>query len=237
MKKLILDSQVVDLFPDVQINVMTLAGIDNHVQADQLAYLQKLLDEGTQEAEQYITVEPFRKNPVVDQWRQAFRKFKTKKGARATTEALLKRVSQGKTFSPIMPLVDLYNSVLLKYGASCGGEDVDAIAGNMHLGVAKGGESFLPYGETEDMPALPGEVCYLDDKGAVCRCFNWRESQRTELTEATRNPILVIESINKEQAERSDAAMAELQQLCEKFFNVKGTVQKVSGAQREVQID
>lgn len=237
MKKLILDPQVVDLFPDVQINVMTLVGIDNHVQTDKLAYLQKLLDEGTQAAEQYITVEPFRKNPVVDQWRQAFRKFKTKKGARATTEALLKRVSQGKTFSPIMPLVDLYNSVSLKYGASCGGEDVDAIAGDMHLGVAKGGESFLPYGETEDMPALPGEVCYLDDKGAVCRCFNWRESQRTELTEATRNPILVIESINKKQAERSDAAMAELQQLCEDFFTVKGTVQKVSGAQREVQID
>lgn len=84
---------------------------------------------------------------------------------------------------------------------------------------------------------LPGEVCYLDDKGAVCRCFNWRESQRTELTEATRNPILVIESINKEQAERSDVAMVELQQLCEDFFTVKGTVQKVSGAQREVQID
>ncbi|KRL19968.1 B3/B4 domain-containing protein [Lentilactobacillus kisonensis] len=236
MKQFILDPGVVDLFPDVQINVMTLQGIDNHIQADKLDYFQTLLDEGTKAAQQFITVEPFRENPVVDQWRQAFRQFKTKKGARATTEALLKRVSQGKTFSPIMPLVDIYNSVSLKYGASCGGEDVDAIVGDMHQGIAKGGESFLPYGETEDMPALSGEVCYLDNKGAVCRCFNWRESQRTELTEATTNPILVIESINREQAKRADSAIIELQKLCDDFFKVEGTLQKVTADNRAVVI-
>jgi DNA/RNA-binding domain of Phe-tRNA-synthetase-like protein len=236
MKKMILDQAVIDLFPEIQIEVMTLQGIDNHIQIAKQADLQKLLDDATKAAKQWITVDPFRENPVVDQWRQAFRKFKTKKGARASIEALLKRVSQGKTFSPIMPLVDLYNSVSLKYGASCGGEDVDQIIGDMHLGVAKGGEAFLPYGETEDMPALPGEVCYFDEAGAVCRCFNWRESQRTELTEATINPVLVIESINQEQAARSTEAMAALQQLCEAFFQVKGKVQRLTAATMAAEI-
>ncbi|MSE22771.1 hypothetical protein GKC44_16375, partial [Lactobacillus parabuchneri] len=82
--------------------------------------------------------EPFRDNPVVAEWREAFRKFKTKKGARSTIEALLKRVSHGKIFSPIAPLVDIYNSQSLKYGVSVGGENVDAIVGDMHLGEAKG---------------------------------------------------------------------------------------------------
>ena len=56
-----------------------------------------------------------------------------KKGARASIEALLKRVSQGKTFDPINPLVDIYNSVSLEYAVPCGGEDLDQIAGQMHL--------------------------------------------------------------------------------------------------------
>jgi len=44
-----------------------------------------------------------------------------KKGARSSTEALLKRVSQGREFNPINPLVDVYNSVSLSYAVPCGG--------------------------------------------------------------------------------------------------------------------
>lgn len=160
----------------------------------------------------------------------------TKKGARSTIEALLKRVSHGKRFSPIAPLVDIYNSQSLKYGVSVGGENVDAIAGDMHLGEAKGGESFLPYGETEDMPALPGEICYMDDKGAVCRCFNWRENQRTELTEDTTNPIIDIESINEDQSARSDVAIREIQRLCKEYFGVVGQLQQLNAENPEIVI-
>ena len=39
------------------------------------------------------------------EWRQAFTKFKIKKGARSSIEVLLKRVSQGREFNPINPLV------------------------------------------------------------------------------------------------------------------------------------
>lgn len=236
MKKFILDPKTIELFPDIQIDVMTLHGIDNQVHEADDPYFQKLLDQGTASAEQFITVEPFRDNPVVAEWREAFRKFKTKKGARSTVEALLKRVSHGKKFSPIAPLVDIYNSQSLKYGVSVGGENVDAIAGDMHLGEAKGGESFLPYGEDEDMPALPGEICYMDDKGAICRCFNCRENQRTELTEETTNPIIDIESINHDQAERSAVAIREIQRLCKEYFGVEGKLQQLNAENPEIVI-
>lgn len=236
MKKFILDPKTIELFPDIQIDVMTLHGIDNHVNEKDDPYFQKLLEEGSQAAEQFITVDPFRDNPVVAEWREAFRKFKTKKGARSTIEALLKRVSHGKRFSPIAPLVDIYNSQSLKYGVSVGGENVDAITGDMHLGEAKGGEFFLPYGEEEDMPALPGEICYMDDKGAVCRCFNWRENQRTELTENTTNPIIDIESINPDQAARSDIAIKTIQRLCKDYFGIEGQLQKLNAENPEIVI-
>ena len=63
-----------------------------------------------------------------------------------------------------------------------------------------------------------------DEEGAVCRCLNWREAQRTMLTEETKDAILVIEAINKEQAGRAQAAMTELQTLIEDYFGVKGEI-------------
>ena len=103
-------------------------------------------------------------------------------------------------------------------------EDLDKIVGGLYLGKAKGGESFFPLGAESDAPALPEEIIYYDEEGAVCRCLNWREAQRTMLTEETKNAILVIESINEEQAVRAQAAMIELQTLIEDYFGVKGEI-------------
>jgi DNA/RNA-binding domain of Phe-tRNA-synthetase-like protein len=184
-----------------------------------------------------LTDDTFRLNPVVDQWREALRKFKTKKGARSSIEALLKRVSQGKSFSPINPLVDIYNSISLKYGTPCGGENVDKMDGDLHLGMAKGGEGFRPLGDDEDSPALEGEIIYYDQTGAICRCMNWREAQRTMLTEDTTNAVMVIEAINDEQAKRSDDAIIELKQLCEDYFKVTGKTAKLTKEKPTAEIE
>ncbi len=168
----------------------------------------------------FLTNDTFRLNPVVDQWRQAYRQFKTKKGARSSIEALLKRVSQGHVFTPINPLVDIYNSISLEFGVPAGGENLAKIVGDMHLGIAKGGESFWPLGADEDEPALPGEVCYMDDDGAICRCFNWREAQRTMLTPDTTDAVLVIESINDEQRQRAEVGTQVLKQRLADYFKV-----------------
>ncbi|AKP66280.1 B3/4 domain-containing protein [Companilactobacillus ginsenosidimutans] len=228
MKNIVIDKEFWDLFPQGQISILRLEGIDNHVNEDDDPYFQKLLDDATEESKKFLTDETFRLNPVIDQWREALRKFKTKKGARSSIEALLKRVSQGKTFSPINPLVDIYNSVSLKYAMPCGGENVDKMDGDLHLGMAKGGEGFRPLGDDEDSPALEGEIIYYDKTGAVCRCMNWREAQRTMLTEDTTNAVMVIEGINDEQAKRADEAVIELKNLCKDYFKVDGEIGKLT---------
>lgn len=45
----------------------------------------------------------------------------------------------------------------------------------------------MALGDDEADNALSGEICYLDDEGAVCRSWNWRDGQRTMLTEHTKN--------------------------------------------------
>ena len=221
MGKIIVDREFWDVFPDAQLNVMIVKNIDNHCLEDEQKYFTGLLHESSIEAKKYLSNESFSQNPVIDEWRKAFSQFKTKKGARSSIEALLKRVSQDKAFSPINPLVDIYNSISLKYAVPCGGEDLHLINGDLHLGKAKGGESFLPLGADDDSPALPEEIIYYDTEGAICRCLNWREAQRTMLTEDTTNAILVMESINEGQAQRANRAMAEMKERIGYYFNTE----------------
>ena len=187
------------LFPNAQISVLVVKGLDNTIDESEDPYFKALLDEGNKKAQTFIPDENFTQNEVIQEWRQAFTKFKTKKGARSSIEVLLKRVTQGREFNRINPLVDVYNSVSLSYTVPCmGGEDLAKIVGDLCLGKAQGNESFFPLGAESDAPALTGEMIYFDEQGAVCRCLNWREVQRTMLTEETKDAVLVIEAINEE---------------------------------------
>lgn len=234
--KVIIENEFWSLFPEAQISVLVVKGLDNTVDESKDSYFKSLLDKGAKRAEEYISDDNFTQNEVIQEWRQAFSKFKTKKGARSSIEALLKRVSQGREFNPINPLVDIYNSVSLSYGVPCGGEDVEKIAGHLRLGKAKGGESFFPLGAESDAPALPEEIIYYDDEGAVCRCLNWREAQRTMLTEETKDAVLVIEAINAEQARRARTAMEELQDLVKDYFGVQGELTHLTAGNTELVI-
>lgn len=145
-------------------------------------------------------------------------------------------MDQDREFTPILPLVDLYNAISLTYGVPCGGEDIDQIQGDMHLGMAQGGESFYPLGAEEDAPALPGEICYLDQAGAICRCFNWREAQRTMLQAQTERAVLVIEAINPEQVQRARQAIVALQESIAEHLGVSGKIQQITADQPQVEL-
>ena len=93
--KVTVDQAFWDLFPQAQVVVMTVEDIDNHVDESKDPYFKDLLDKGIVRSKEYIDEDQFTASPVVQEWRQAFTKFKTKKGARSSIEALLKRVSQG----------------------------------------------------------------------------------------------------------------------------------------------
>jgi len=177
-----------------------------------------LLDKGSKRAEDFIVDETFTQNDVIQEWRSAFSKFKTKKGARSSIEALLKRVSQGREFNPINPLVDIYNSVSLSYAVPCGGEDIAKIQGGLHLGKAQGGEPFFPLGAETDAPALPEEIIYYDDEGAVCRCFNWRDGARTMVKDETKNSFLIMELLDNRLKELN-LALDYISENAKKYLN------------------
>ena len=207
-KSFFIEASFANLFPGTGIGIIVASGINNR-RVDGFDYAGQL-DEGRAEAGKHLGAPEFSQNPVIAVWREAFKKFKTKKGARSSIEALLKRVSSGNPVGSINPLVDFYNFISMKYAIPCGGETLSAIEGDLRLTVASGGEHFLPLGAEADEPALAGEVIYRDDCGAVCRCFNWREAQRTMLTEQTTDAILIMELVDRARILELEAALNEL---------------------------
>lgn len=123
MKKFRLEQDYLDIFPDSKIGILICTGIDNHIK-DETKY-EGFLRECEKESLQYTQNPEFTQNPIIRTWRDAFYKFKTKKGARCSIEALLKRVAKGNQIGTINPLVDIYNGISLKYGVPIGSEDFD----------------------------------------------------------------------------------------------------------------
>ncbi|WP_425449846.1 B3/B4 domain-containing protein [Dethiothermospora halolimnae] len=208
------------LFPNTKIGVVTCYGIDNSI-TDSEQYAE-MISEAEKEALKYLQDSKFSNNPVIKVWREAFQKFKTKKGARSSIEALLKRVYKGKHLGTINPLVDIYNSISLRYALPCGSEDIDKFAGDIRLTKAVGNEEFIPLGTDKNAPPYESEIVYKDNKGAICRCWNWREAVRTMITEYTTNAFLCIELIDEGRLIDFENALEELAKLVQN--NLGGTV-------------
>ncbi|WP_415298189.1 B3/4 domain-containing protein [Clostridium perfringens] len=222
MKKFIIEDDFWELFPNAKIGIITCNGIDNTIK-DENQY-QDMLSQGEKEALTHLPNEEFSSNEVIKVWRDAFKKFKTKKGARSSIEALLKRVSTGKGLGTINPLVDIYNSISLKYAMPCGGENMDKFIGDIRLTKATGDESFITLGSDKSEPPYEGEIVYKDDEGAICRCWNWRESVRTMLTEDTKNAFLCIELVDEKREKDFENALKELSQLVEENLGGKSEI-------------
>lgn len=240
MKKFITEESFWSLFPDAEIGVVVLNDVDNSDSVyEDNDTIRDDLAKANQEAGKWITATPLSKNEVIKVWRDAFQKFKKKKGNRASIEALLARVDKGNYVGGINPLVDVYNAISLTYGLPIGGEDIDNFAGNLRLTVSEeGGDEFMALGDEENNPTLPGELCYLDDIGAVCRCWNWRDGKRTMLTGNTKNAFMIIESVDPGRHGDLVEALDLMEENAVKYLGAKALVKTIlTKENREVMIE
>ena len=159
MKGFVAEDSFWELFPQAAVGVVVVKGMKPAAQIPQedVDAIAALLDRANIDAERHLTSDTISENAPVKAWREAYRLFKTKKGARCSVENLLKRVLKGKPVGHITPAVDIYNTISLTYALPVGGEDLHAIEGNLRLAVTDGGDAFLPLGEETDDPTLPGD--------------------------------------------------------------------------------
>ncbi|MBW8877975.1 MAG: hypothetical protein JF614_23680 [Acidobacteria bacterium] len=194
MARLLVTPEIFALFPDAVLGVIVAHEIDN-TRGDEK--IQAGLREEEARVRELFAAQPIPEHPRIAPWREAYRKFGAKpKDHPSSIENLVRRVAKGHAVPKVNPLVDLYNTVSLRFLLPAGGEDLDHTQGDIRLTVAGEGEAPVRLlGEPEARPPYPGEVIYKDDLGAICRRWNWKEADRTKLTPQTRRAILVLEGL------------------------------------------
>lgn len=232
MQKFVVQGSFWDLFPDSTLGVIVAHDLKPATEVSEAdrTELADLLAKANDKAATWCPLDPVSKNEVVAVWREAYKLFKTKRGARCSIENLLKRASKGNPVGTITPSVDIYNILSLTYALPFGGEDISSFVGDLRLGVVDEEKAFRPLGEQDD-PALPGELCYYDGAGAVCRCWNWRDGQRTALTDTTRDAFLITECVDAARAEDARRATDEFASMMERYLGA--TIAQKSMVTRE----
>ena len=220
MKQFVTEDSFWELFPEARIGIVVAHGMKptDEVAPEHAQAIVRALAAANETADQHLESNTISQNEVVAVWREAYQQFKTKKGARCSIENLLKRVLKGNPVGSITPSVDAYNAVSLAHALPVGGEDIDAMVGDIRLGITEGGDAFRPLGEDEDAPTLEGELCYRDDAGAICRCWNWRDGQRTALTDDSAKAFLIIESVDPARADDLEAAVDQLADMVQRYL-------------------
>jgi DNA/RNA-binding domain of Phe-tRNA-synthetase-like protein len=218
-----------DLFPDALIGTIVVRGINNQAIADSCAsILQSRLERIVAE----LGETEIGSLPSIAPWRSAYQAFGVKPSKYKSSIESLLRSAKADRLRSINPLVDLYNSVSLTYQLPCGGEDLAAISGPIRLTRAVGDEPFVPLGSSESESPPAGAVIYRDDLGVICSCWNWREADRTKLTETTTDAFLCIEALPPTTEPTLRMACDELAQRVTDYLGGTASVEIVDRALR-----
>ena len=122
---------------------------------------------------------------------------------RPASEALIRRMLQGKTLYQIDTLVDLVNLASIAYGYSIGGFDADKFVGDtLTLGIGREGEPYEGIGR--GMINIHGLPVYRDAAGGVGTPTS--DNERTKIDIHTRRLLVLINGYDGKEARVAENA-------------------------------
>ena len=233
--KLKIADEIFEKFSGLNIGVITAKNINNAGAEDEI---QNFIRAQEKEIREKYNAETLSENPKISVWRKVYSSFGAKpKKNKCSVESLYRLTLQGNDLRHISKIVDLYNFISLKYMLPVGGEDIDQMTGDVVLAFAKENEvPVLLLGDKVPRAPHPGEVIYKDDVSTLCRRWNWREADRTKLTEETKNCIMVIEGLPPVSQNEVESATKELMELAQKFCGGEISYTILNENKREVEI-
>ncbi len=211
-----IQKELFQILPDLTIGMLVAMDIDNTHPSEEI---EALLTKAIETMKRSFVVDKAQEHPRIKPWRTAFSKLSIS-GSKfsSSIESMAKRVLRGDPFPRINPLVDLYNSISLKYLVPMGGHDLNTIKGNIYLKFTEGWEPFTPMGGGETMTVPRGELVYRDDREVLTRNWVWRQCEKDKATEETKNIFIPIDVLGEVGRERADEIIRELSDLIPRYL-------------------
>ena len=214
--------EVFDLLPTACFGVVAVKGIDNSKACPEV---DAMLKEAIEECEKAFDGVKVKNCEEIAPYREAFRAIGINPNRyQCSIEALLDRISKGKGFPHISPIVDLGNAVSLKYRIPIGAHDMATIEEKLEVRYAQDGDTFVPFGNGETEAPEEKEVVYVSGGQVRTRRWTWRQSEIGKITDKTSDLLFPIDGFSDFNKEQVEAAAKDLAEAIEKFFGVKAEV-------------
>lgn len=233
MKKIIVDKEVFEKYPQFVRGIIIVNDINNRSENEEVKTLlnQEIKNKAGQDLIQH---------DYIKAWSKAHEEFGSNPNKfPPSIKSLIKRLQKGGEIPFINSVVALFNYISIKYLIPCGGDDVRKIEGNLRLGLAKGNENFIPLGVNDKEMPEPGEIIYFDDKtlNVMCRRWNWRNGDFTKITSETKKIVINLDGIHPIPQNLIETARDELAALLTKHCQAKVTTDLISKDKKEIELN
>jgi len=228
-----IDASIFEKFPGLNVGVVIAMGINNSGTNEKII---RLIREKELEIRENYSTETLSQHPRIDSWRKAYSSFGAKpKKYKSSVESLYRMILKGVDLRPINIIVDVFNYISLKYMIPAGGDDLSKVDGDIILKFAHGVEPFTALNSKERETAREGEVVYVDAKEVLCRRWNWRECDKTKMTEETKEVVLVVEGLPPVTEEDVQKIVEDLSVLVRKYCGGETRMAVLNEAKRDVE--
>lgn len=230
----VIEDAIFDTYPSLNIGLVVAKGVDNHGESKELL---KMLSAESERIQSTYDLETLKEDPKISAWRKAYEAFGAKpKKHSCSVENLYRMILEGVKLKHINKVVDLYNVISLKHMIPLGGDDTDKVEGNIVLRFANGDEPFIRLNAEEVDHPEEGEVIYSDNKEVLCRRWNWRECDKSKMTEDTKNLTLVVEALPPVTGKEVQKIVEELAELIKKYCGGEISTHILNDENPEVEI-
>ena len=187
--KLVIDEEVRDRFPDLNVLLMELDSVKVLEYSEEL---ERFKSEIYDKLRKRYKLESLKDDPLVKTYRNFFWRIgidPTK--IRPAAEALLRRILSGRGIPRINTLVDSYNLASAESGIALAAFDSEKIDGDMIMRFAKEGEEFIGIGMRKPKTLRGGEIVVADSSRLVA-IYPYRDAEYSKVTLKTEKVCLMI---------------------------------------------
>lgn len=219
-----IEKKLLENYPTISVGVAIIKNVT----------IEKHNDDLKQESDALITSFKGLTNETISSYPevQSYRKLYKQMGIdwhsrRPSPEALLRRIALNKGIYSINTCVDAYNLIVMKNRVSIGAFDLDAIRFPTALRFANAGEEIVLLGDKEPTKYSEKEIAYFDTIGGYNIDFNYRDSQRTAVSESTKNIMLNVDGVYDILPSQVERSLQEAIDIIKKYCGGTVTLQGV----------
>lgn len=192
-KHLVIDGQMKELWPAVRVGCLQYQVKVEKNNPELWAYLKKEVFQKTRDA---IFDYGVNEIPNIKESRAAYKAFgKDPSRYRVSSEALVRRIGQGKGLYEVNTVVDVNNLISIESGFSVGSYDTAKIGDELVFRIGKEGETYKGIGKEEIK--INGLPVLADDAGAIGSSTS--DSERAMITEDAGEVLTLIYSFSGSQ--------------------------------------